>query len=92
MHGVDIVTCKIQALLSVHTEDFFLFQICMFPFSAPRPELSPSAHCFDDPLFLRFAYGSSILDRVRSAFSVCIFLLLLCWLMLELDEINADDD
>lgn len=46
MHGVDIVTCKIQALLSVHTEDFFLFQICMVPFSAPRPDLSPSAHCF----------------------------------------------
>lgn len=53
MHGVDIVTCKIQALLSVHTEDFFLFQICMVPFSAPRPDLSPSAHCFVLVFFLR---------------------------------------
>lgn len=57
MHGVDIVTCKIQALLSVHTEDFFLFQICMFPFSAPRPELSPSAHCFVLVFFEMFVYA-----------------------------------
>ena len=48
--------------------------------------------CFDDPIFLRFAYGFFNFGSSSFCFSVCIFLFLLCCSMLELDELNADDD